>query len=122
MRRSSWPSWRRGEGKGHPPPQHLLLEEPPNVDPLRENGGLCLHGFNLLDPLHYRQHLELEDLRRQLEDNSALAGRALREELDKAREEQERRHQVEQRVNALSFSGLQRLIQSSVCVCVSRPS
>uniref|UniRef100_H3D2U6 Centrosomal protein 131 n=1 Tax=Tetraodon nigroviridis TaxID=99883 RepID=H3D2U6_TETNG len=46
-----------------------------------------------LAQLASRQRLELEDLRRQLEDNSALAGRALREELDKAREEQERRHQ-----------------------------
>uniref|UniRef100_A0A671XHC1 Centrosomal protein 131 n=1 Tax=Sparus aurata TaxID=8175 RepID=A0A671XHC1_SPAAU len=42
-----------------------------------------------------RQRAELEDLRRQLEDNSSLAGRALREELDKTREEQERRHQLE---------------------------
>uniref|UniRef100_A0A3B5AAM3 Centrosomal protein 131 n=1 Tax=Stegastes partitus TaxID=144197 RepID=A0A3B5AAM3_9TELE len=42
-----------------------------------------------------RQRGELEDLRRQLEENSSLAGRALREELDKTREEQERRHQVE---------------------------
>lgn len=42
----------------------------------------------------YRQRTELEDLRRQLEENSSLAGRALREELDKTREEQERRHQV----------------------------
>ncbi|CAG03052.1 unnamed protein product, partial [Tetraodon nigroviridis] len=48
-----------------------------------------------LAQLASRQRLELEDLRRQLEDNSALAGRALREELDKAREEQERRHQAE---------------------------
>lgn len=44
--------------------------------------------------LSYRQRAELEDLRRQLEENSSLAGRALREELDKTREEQERRHQV----------------------------
>ncbi|KAG7269094.1 hypothetical protein CRUP_004363, partial [Coryphaenoides rupestris] len=44
-----------------------------------------------------RQRAELEDLRRQLEDNSSLAGHALREELDKTREEQERRHQVEMR-------------------------
>ncbi|KAG1955160.1 centrosomal protein of 131 kDa isoform X2 [Pimephales promelas] len=42
-----------------------------------------------------RQHTELEDLRKQLEDNSSLAGRALREELEKSRDEQERRHQVE---------------------------
>uniref|UniRef100_A0A669BQA3 Centrosomal protein 131 n=1 Tax=Oreochromis niloticus TaxID=8128 RepID=A0A669BQA3_ORENI len=42
-----------------------------------------------------RQRAELEDLRRQLEENSSLAGRALKEELDKTREEQERRHQVE---------------------------
>uniref|UniRef100_A0A3Q3CH79 Centrosomal protein 131 n=1 Tax=Haplochromis burtoni TaxID=8153 RepID=A0A3Q3CH79_HAPBU len=41
------------------------------------------------------QRAELEDLRRQLEENSSLAGRALKEELDKTREEQERRHQVE---------------------------
>uniref|UniRef100_A0A8C9ZJW6 Centrosomal protein 131 n=1 Tax=Sander lucioperca TaxID=283035 RepID=A0A8C9ZJW6_SANLU len=48
-----------------------------------------------LTQLAARQRAELEDLRRQLEDNSSLAGRALREELDKTREEQERRHQVE---------------------------
>ncbi|XP_029934004.1 centrosomal protein of 131 kDa isoform X1 [Myripristis murdjan] len=48
-----------------------------------------------LAQLAARQRAELEDLRRQLEDNSSLAGRALREELDKTREEQERRHQVE---------------------------
>uniref|UniRef100_A0A8C2WXE6 Centrosomal protein 131 n=1 Tax=Cyclopterus lumpus TaxID=8103 RepID=A0A8C2WXE6_CYCLU len=48
-----------------------------------------------LAQLAARQRAELEDLRRQLEENSSLAGRALREELDKSREEQERRHQVE---------------------------
>uniref|UniRef100_A0A3B4YE92 Centrosomal protein 131 n=1 Tax=Seriola lalandi dorsalis TaxID=1841481 RepID=A0A3B4YE92_SERLL len=48
-----------------------------------------------LAELAARQRAELEDLRRQLEENSSLAGRALREELDKTREEQERRHQVE---------------------------
>lgn len=48
-----------------------------------------------LAELAARQRAELEELRRQLEDNSSLAGRALREELDKSREEQERRHQVE---------------------------
>ncbi|XP_059181314.1 centrosomal protein of 131 kDa [Centropristis striata] len=48
-----------------------------------------------LAQLAARQRAELEDLRRQLEENSSLAGRALRDELDKSREEQERRHQVE---------------------------
>ncbi|XP_030631202.1 centrosomal protein of 131 kDa [Chanos chanos] len=48
-----------------------------------------------LAQLSTRQRAELEDLRRQLEENSSLAGRALREELEKSREEQERRHQVE---------------------------
>ncbi|XP_041818973.1 centrosomal protein of 131 kDa [Chelmon rostratus] len=48
-----------------------------------------------LAQLAARQRAELEDLRRQLEENSSLAGRALRDELDKTREEQERRHQVE---------------------------
>uniref|UniRef100_A0A8C7GTM7 Centrosomal protein 131 n=1 Tax=Oncorhynchus kisutch TaxID=8019 RepID=A0A8C7GTM7_ONCKI len=48
-----------------------------------------------LNQLAARQRAELEDLRKQLEDNSSLAGRALREELEKSREEQERRHQVE---------------------------
>ncbi|XP_070783130.1 centrosomal protein of 131 kDa [Enoplosus armatus] len=48
-----------------------------------------------LAQLAARQRAELEDLRRQLEENSSLAGRTLREELDKTREEQERRHQVE---------------------------
>uniref|UniRef100_A0A3Q2ZCL3 Centrosomal protein 131 n=1 Tax=Kryptolebias marmoratus TaxID=37003 RepID=A0A3Q2ZCL3_KRYMA len=44
------------------------------------------------------QRGELEDLRRQLEENSSLAGRALRDEIDKSREEQERRHQMEMKV------------------------
>ncbi|KAM3592195.1 uncharacterized protein V6R79_014370 [Siganus canaliculatus] len=48
-----------------------------------------------LAQLSARQRSELEELRRQLEENSSLAGRALRDELDKSREEQERRHQVE---------------------------
>ncbi|KAM8837152.1 centrosomal protein of 131 kDa [Spinachia spinachia] len=48
-----------------------------------------------LAQLSARQRAELEDLRRQLEENSSLAGKALREELDRSREEQERRHQVE---------------------------
>ncbi|CAL8304469.1 unnamed protein product [Lota lota] len=50
-----------------------------------------------LTQLAARQRAELEDLRRQLEDNSSLAGHALREELDQSRAEQERRHQVEMR-------------------------
>lgn len=41
-----------------------------------------------------RQRTEQEDLRQQLEDNSSLAERALREEMDKSHEEQKRRHQV----------------------------
>lgn len=53
---------------------------------------VVLEGSSLC--LSYRQRAELEDLRRQLEENSSLAGRALRDELDKTREEQERRHQV----------------------------
>ncbi|XP_056627264.1 centrosomal protein of 131 kDa isoform X2 [Triplophysa dalaica] len=48
-----------------------------------------------LAQLAARQRAELEDLRKQLEDNSSLTGKALREELEKSREEQERRHQVE---------------------------
>ncbi|XP_029311356.1 centrosomal protein of 131 kDa isoform X2 [Cottoperca gobio] len=50
-----------------------------------------------LAQLAARHRAELEDLRKQLEENSSLAGRSLREELDKTREEQERRHQVEMR-------------------------
>lgn len=42
-----------------------------------------------------RQRSEQEDLRRQLEDNSSLAERALREEMDKSQEELKRRHQVQ---------------------------
>ncbi|CAB1433966.1 unnamed protein product, partial [Pleuronectes platessa] len=48
-----------------------------------------------LAQLSARQRVELEDLKRQLEENSSLAARVLREELDKTRQEQERRHQVE---------------------------
>uniref|UniRef100_A0A4W3JYT0 Centrosomal protein 131 n=1 Tax=Callorhinchus milii TaxID=7868 RepID=A0A4W3JYT0_CALMI len=44
-----------------------------------------------------RQRAELEELRRQLESNCSLATKALREEFDKTKEEQERRHQVESR-------------------------
>lgn len=55
----------------------------------------------VFDSLRYRQRFELEELRRQLEENSALAGRALREELEKAREEQERKHQVKQRIQTI---------------------
>lgn len=54
--------------------------------------GSPVHGSSMCSL--YRQRAELDDLRRQLEENSSLAGRALREELDKTREEQERRHQV----------------------------
>nr|XP_023672757.1 centrosomal protein of 131 kDa [Paramormyrops kingsleyae] len=48
-----------------------------------------------LAQLATRQRAELDDLRRHLEENSTLARQALREELDKSREEQERRHQAE---------------------------
>uniref|UniRef100_A0A3Q2YDB0 Centrosomal protein 131 n=1 Tax=Hippocampus comes TaxID=109280 RepID=A0A3Q2YDB0_HIPCM len=41
------------------------------------------------------QHSEMEELRRRMEENSCMAGRVFREELDKTREEQERRHQAE---------------------------
>ncbi|XP_023805049.1 centrosomal protein of 131 kDa isoform X2 [Oryzias latipes] len=51
-----------------------------------------------LTQLAARQRSELEDLRRQLEENSRLAERALREELEKSREEQEKRHQMEVKV------------------------
>lgn len=51
--------------------------------------------------VHNRQRAELEDLRKQLEDNSSLAGKSLREELEKSREEQERRHQVLKLINML---------------------
>ncbi|MGH0145463.1 UNVERIFIED_CONTAM: hypothetical protein FKN15_059895 [Acipenser sinensis] len=40
-----------------------------------------------------RQRMELDELRKHLEDNSLVAGRALREEFERTREEQERRHQ-----------------------------
>ncbi|XP_039766944.1 centrosomal protein of 131 kDa [Ornithorhynchus anatinus] len=42
-----------------------------------------------------RQRAELEDLRRQLEEDGSLLGRTLREEYRKGEEERERRHQVE---------------------------
>lgn len=54
---------------------------------------LCFRSFSCLHVCD-RQRSELEDLRRQLEENSRLAERALREELEKSREEQEKRHQV----------------------------
>ncbi|XP_071968605.1 centrosomal protein of 131 kDa isoform X2 [Engystomops pustulosus] len=42
-----------------------------------------------------RQRAELEELRKQLEDNCSLATRVLKEEYEKSKEEQERRHQIE---------------------------
>ncbi|KAM9772696.1 centrosomal protein of 131 kDa isoform 2-T3 [Syngnathus typhle] len=42
-----------------------------------------------------RQRSEMEELRQRMEENSSVAGRVFREELDKSREEQERRHQAE---------------------------
>ncbi|XP_061471748.1 centrosomal protein of 131 kDa isoform X2 [Rhineura floridana] len=42
-----------------------------------------------------RQRAELEDLRRQLEENSSVVTKALKEEYKKGKEEQERRHQAE---------------------------
>ncbi|XP_019730088.1 centrosomal protein of 131 kDa isoform X2 [Hippocampus comes] len=48
-----------------------------------------------LAQLAARQHSEMEELRRRMEENSCMAGRVFREELDKTREEQERRHQAE---------------------------
>ncbi|XP_061886660.1 centrosomal protein of 131 kDa isoform X2 [Entelurus aequoreus] len=42
-----------------------------------------------------RQRWEMDELRRQMEENASAAGRLLKEELDKTREEQARRHQAE---------------------------
>ncbi|KAM3923912.1 centrosomal protein of 131 kDa isoform 2-T2 [Leptodactylus fuscus] len=42
-----------------------------------------------------RQRAELDELRKQLEENCALATRVLKEEYEKSKEEQERRHQIE---------------------------
>ncbi|KAM3847721.1 centrosomal protein of 131 kDa [Vipera latastei] len=42
-----------------------------------------------------RQRAELEDLRRQLEENNSIVTKTLKEEYEKGKEEQERRHQVE---------------------------
>uniref|UniRef100_UPI00398EE44B centrosomal protein of 131 kDa isoform X2 n=1 Tax=Pristiophorus japonicus TaxID=55135 RepID=UPI00398EE44B len=42
-----------------------------------------------------RQRAELDELRRQLEENCSLVTKALKEEFEKAKEEQERRHQAE---------------------------
>ncbi|XP_041095708.1 E3 ubiquitin-protein ligase rnf213-beta [Polyodon spathula] len=42
-----------------------------------------------------RQRMELDELRKHLEDNNLVAGRALREEFERTRDEQERRHPAE---------------------------
>ncbi|XP_058026036.1 centrosomal protein of 131 kDa isoform X2 [Ahaetulla prasina] len=42
-----------------------------------------------------RQRAQLEDLRKQLEENNSIVTKALKEEYEKGKEEQERRHQVE---------------------------
>ncbi|GCB71469.1 hypothetical protein scyTo_0005951 [Scyliorhinus torazame] len=48
-----------------------------------------------LNQLAARHRTELDELRRQLEDNSSLVTKALKGEFEKAKEEQERRHQAE---------------------------
>ncbi|XP_041073377.1 centrosomal protein of 131 kDa isoform X3 [Carcharodon carcharias] len=48
-----------------------------------------------LNQLAARQRAELDELRRQLEDSSSLVTKALKDEFEKAKEEQERRHQAE---------------------------
>uniref|UniRef100_A0A8C3T4Y9 Centrosomal protein 131 n=1 Tax=Chelydra serpentina TaxID=8475 RepID=A0A8C3T4Y9_CHESE len=45
-----------------------------------------------------RQRAELEELRRQLEENGSIVSKALKEEYEKGKEEQERRHQAEVKV------------------------
>ncbi|XP_077689204.1 centrosomal protein of 131 kDa isoform X7 [Eretmochelys imbricata] len=45
-----------------------------------------------------RQRAELEELRRQLEENSSIVTKALKEEYEKGKEEQERQHQAEVKV------------------------
>ncbi|TFK05806.1 small nuclear ribonucleoprotein G [Platysternon megacephalum] len=45
-----------------------------------------------------RQRAELEELRRQLEENGSIVTKALKEEYEKGKEEQERRHQAEVKV------------------------
>ncbi|XP_048673301.2 centrosomal protein of 131 kDa isoform X6 [Caretta caretta] len=45
-----------------------------------------------------RQRAELEELRRQLEENSSIVTKALKEEYEKGKEEQERQHQAEMKV------------------------
>lgn len=66
-----------------------------------------------------RQRSELEDLRRQLEENKSLAERTLQEELEKMREEHHQRHQVTQSksqiitLSAWALGSL--LIQCTVC-------
>lgn len=42
-----------------------------------------------------RQRAEMEELRRQLEENSSIVTKALKEEFEKGKQEQERRHQAE---------------------------
>lgn len=76
-----------------------------------QHTGLCLC---------HRQRAELEDLRRQLEENSSLAGRALKEELDKTREEQERRHQVRTGNTAEPEISLRSVSITSIRLTVSR--
>ncbi|KAM4691560.1 centrosomal protein of 131 kDa isoform 1-T1 [Rhinophrynus dorsalis] len=74
---------------------HLIQEEKSLQEQRRRLYNEVSEEKERLNQQAARQRAELDDLRRQLEDNCTLATRVLKEEYEKSKEEQERRHQAE---------------------------
>ncbi|KAG8446499.1 hypothetical protein GDO86_014089 [Hymenochirus boettgeri] len=75
--------------------KHLMQEEQSLQEQRRRLFKEVSEEKERLNQQAARQRAELDELRKQLEDNCALATRVLKEEYEKSKEEQERRHQAE---------------------------
>ncbi|XP_041432163.1 centrosomal protein of 131 kDa isoform X3 [Xenopus laevis] len=75
--------------------KHLVQEEQSLQDQRRRLFQEVSEEKERLNQQAARQRAELDELRKQLENNCALATRVLKEEYEKSKDEQERRHQAE---------------------------
>uniref|UniRef100_A0A8C3FU66 Centrosomal protein 131 n=1 Tax=Chrysemys picta bellii TaxID=8478 RepID=A0A8C3FU66_CHRPI len=78
--------------------KHLEQEEQALQQQRRRLYGEVAEEKERLSQQAARQRAELEELRRQLEENGSIVTKALKEEYEKGKEEQERRHQAEVKV------------------------
>ncbi|XP_034645794.1 centrosomal protein of 131 kDa isoform X1 [Trachemys scripta elegans] len=78
--------------------KHLEQEEQALQQQRRRLYGEVAEEKERLSQQAARQRVELEELRRQLEENGSIVTKALKEEYEKGKEEQERRHQAEVKV------------------------